>query len=861
MPVIPADFRVDRSPFAAGDIRAEASPQAFAERGRGLAEAGLAVSEEGRQFAAQYADALRQKQAADFAYQGMSQLSQIQEKWSRVPDSQAAIAGYNQESQQIRDRIANSIDDPEVQGLVLRELNSHAIWSQLAVQNRSFALESSQRRADIDQQLAGYQQQAAAAPDAMTRASIVDAASASIKGAVSAGWMYAEQGEDRLDRFRSQVWGDAVVRGLQDNPTQTLAELDRGDYATRLSPQLLDRLQPAIDRARAGQVANQAGREFGFGGSGSPINNPGNIRAPGGGFMSYPTPEAGMSAIDQNLRAYGAQHGINTLAGVISRWSPPTENPTQQLIAAAARRTGYAPDEPIDLGDPAVRDRLRTAIVTQEQGRAPAPNSVSAAGAPPALDDAVAHISGQIERGEISEQVGDRAIAELSRRYTIWRSATTQQRAELGQQIHDGATALADGRDWDVPTQEIRRLLPPDQADAALRTLDEARDAGAAKNAVQWADPQQLVDIQARAMARLDQPGAPDYARNRRYADQLGAAIDQRNKTLGADPAAYVRIAPTVGAAWQKIDPNNPGPGMQAAIAASLAEETRLGVPDEKQRALTVPDAGRLAKAIADKDPATIDMAGEIDKLAQIYGRYWPQAFGEAVKAGLPADYQVLGTMDTPAQIVAAGDYQRMLGEIGQKGGAQQLAKAAPPEAVKAIDQALPGRMADFRATVRDPAQYRMFAGAVQNLATWYAYRGDDAATAMQKAYDGVVGQRWDFDGALRVPKGQLATIEAAAQKIQGGIKTEQLGPVPGNPDLTLEQRQAIYLDAIRRGYWQTNQSDDGAVLMLRYRNGGAAPATLADGKRIEFKFADAPRLAASAPPPQLPPAQPGIVP
>jgi hypothetical protein len=97
-------------------------------------------------------------------------------------------------------------------------------------------------------------------------------------------------------------------------------------------------------------------------------NNYGNIRPIGAnkGFQSFDTPEAGLAAIDQNLAAYGSKHGINTLGGVISRWSPPNENNTNALIANAAKVTGLDPNQPIDLSDPKIRAMITPAIVKQE---------------------------------------------------------------------------------------------------------------------------------------------------------------------------------------------------------------------------------------------------------------------------------------------------------------------------------------------------------------------------------------------------------------------------------------------------------------------------------------------------------------
>ena len=647
-----------------------------------------------------------------------------------------------------------------------------------------------------------------------------------------------------------------------------------------------ERLQPAIDRAQAGIEADRYpfAHLSGGGAGAAGTHNPGNIKLATGGFASYGSDEEGVAAIGRNLDAYADQHGINTLAGVISRWAPPSENQTGQLIQNAAERTGFAPNEPIDLHDPVVKQQVIGAIIQQEQGRpgdqamiervanghstatgsplgatTGTPFTAAAGAVAPEIDQTRAAISQRVESGAISERVGELAMGEVNRRYTIWRSATDGQRHALGQQLDDGQAMLAAGKTWDPPTADIRRLLPADQADDVLRRIDEAREAGQLKNAVQFADPQQLAGIASSARARLD--SGVDFARNQRYFNQIGAAISDRNKALSNDPAAYVRQSPVVGAAWDKIDPDNPGPGTQAAVTASLGEQARLGVRDEDQRVLTTDGAGRLAQAIANQDPANIDMPAQIDKLASTYGRYWQKAFGETIKAGLPADYQVLATMDRPEQVVAAGDYQRMLQEIGAKGGAQKLRDAIAPEAVKNIGQDLPDIMSSFRGTVPDPGQYQMMAGAVQNLARYYAYRGDDPGTALQKAYNGLVGAHWEFDDALRVPKGELAPVKRAAQAVQDGIKLDQLGPVPGNPQLTPEQRQGIYRDAIKNGFWATNESDDGAVLMLKYRNGGLAPARTSDGRRVEFKFADAARLVQQAGPPALPAPEPGAVP
>ncbi len=104
-------------------------------------------------------------------------------------------------------------------------------------------------------------------------------------------------------------------------------------------------------------------------------NNPGNIRVPGStgtgskAFQSFSTPEAGITAIKSNLLSYQEQHGLNTVSGIISRWSPPNENATSTLIANASRRMGVGPNDPIDLHDSATMQKMVNAISMQEVGR------------------------------------------------------------------------------------------------------------------------------------------------------------------------------------------------------------------------------------------------------------------------------------------------------------------------------------------------------------------------------------------------------------------------------------------------------------------------------------------------------------
>ena len=98
--------------------------------------------------------------------------------------------------------------------------------------------------------------------------------------------------------------------------------------------------------------------------------NVGNIRPVGSstGFQQFDTPEAGIKAVDDQLRIYGSKHKVKTLREVISRWAPPSENDTESYIKNVSQRTGIKPDEEIDLSNPTIRHIISGPIILQEQG-------------------------------------------------------------------------------------------------------------------------------------------------------------------------------------------------------------------------------------------------------------------------------------------------------------------------------------------------------------------------------------------------------------------------------------------------------------------------------------------------------------
>lgn len=222
-------------------------------------------------------------------------------------------------------------------------------------------------------------------------------------------------------------------------------------------------LRPAMMANDAASAADQivARAVAGAGSIGARNNNPLNLTTLPNGrqyagqvgaegkFAAFASPEAGRAAADQTLQAYGTQHGIHTLAGVINRWAPPSENDTQSYINTVSAATGIAPNANINLSDPAIRAKLLPAMERVETGGSygRTQSVQSASGGPPTSYDLQAQMPGVLaavdQQAEIDhpgnatykEQMEQRAVAKMNRNIAAAKDAETNAYNTLGQAI------------------------------------------------------------------------------------------------------------------------------------------------------------------------------------------------------------------------------------------------------------------------------------------------------------------------------------------------------------------------------------------------------------------------------------------
>lgn len=88
-------------------------------------------------------------------------------------------------------------------------------------------------------------------------------------------------------------------------------------------------------------------------------------------FEVFRTMADGIRAGYKILHRYQHTYGLRTVAEIIGRWAPPSENATHTYASTVARAMGIGADTPISLDDPVTACALIRAMATVECGTPP----------------------------------------------------------------------------------------------------------------------------------------------------------------------------------------------------------------------------------------------------------------------------------------------------------------------------------------------------------------------------------------------------------------------------------------------------------------------------------------------------------
>jgi hypothetical protein len=255
-----------------------------------------------------------------------------------------------------------------------------------------------------------------------------------------------------------------------------------------------------------------------------------------------------------------------------------------------------------------------------------------------------------------------------------------------------------------------------------------------------------------------------------------------------------------------------------------------------------------------------------LQKITGAYGRFGNVALGDMVKAGLPASYQTLAAM-TPGpgqpdtQKPARSTFQGIMKDAAASGGMgkyQKVIEDQHPVDVKLINAGLPDTMKYFEATTRlSEGGQALYSNVFQSVRTMayglVAQQGLDGTTALDKAYQQIIGDKYDISGTMIAPKGKMDDVQTATSNVLRGLKAGDLADIGGNPAPTPEQREGIALHAAQRGTWVPNHDSSGLVLMGN-RGDRYVPVRMKDGSPVQVLFDHLNEMARPASQPQQAP-------
>jgi hypothetical protein len=244
--------------------------------------------------------------------------------------------------------------------------------------------------------------------------------------------------------------------------------------------------------------------------------------------------------------------------------------------------------------------------------------------------------------------------------------------------------------------------------------IEAARAFGDQMAAIRWATPGEIAERMAGLETEAAQP---------RAAGPLALVVARRERQLHDQPADYALANPHIAGLHHAMIEATAQPGLPPALAAALqaggntaassaadlsqddrraataayanatlAEQQRLGVPEDRRRILPDAMAKEIAGAIAASDPAKADQT--LRDLAADWGEDWPRVLEDMKRASLPGEYRLLAGFDDP--VARQSFAQALTAQTNEPGAARARAGAD----ADAIDGLLPAVLAPTLARI-----------------------------------------------------------------------------------------------------------------------------------------------------------------
>lgn len=350
---------------------------------------------------------------------------------------------------------------------------------------------------------------------------------------------------------------------------------------------------------------------------------------------------------------------------------------------------------------------------------------------------------------------------------------------------------------------EFVAALGVDQGPKAFKEYQAQLQLGADVSKVAALDP----DEQQRLLqSYAPKPGAEGYAEQEKRFSVISKAVAQIGVERGKDPAAFaIARLPVVGEAHAKFTATaaDPTASLEAKQAAARdyaskmdMEQARIGVPAE-QRSLVSQDYIDRFNAKLTKPAAaggTVNVAGMIENEAKIWGdEAWPKVWAKLGKGAAPVA-MVIGNGVKPAAAQILTEFANTkLGDIANDQDEVKL-KSIKEEVRKTLKPFI----GSLLGTEMAQPEIDAYQAAGEKLTAYYVRGGDAADVAAGKAFDQLLGHKYDFTGgSYRVPKDIPFTPAEIAAGVQAArFKLREIGVNPARD--TIGGLSAEYLTGAR---------------------------------------------------------------
>jgi hypothetical protein len=392
-------------------------------------------------------------------------------------------------------------------------------------------------------------------------------------------------------------------------------------------------------------------------------------------------------------------------------------------------------------------------------------------------------------------------------------------------------------------------LSPPDVAGAVGQ--DEAAKWLAARAKAQefWTKTQAYytqtpAEISASLAAMAPKAGTADFIeQSHTYAAATkvaAAAMKQRTDDPAAYSAGYMPAVMTAATKMNAAEAGQDDAAKKAArsdyAVAQLAEQSRLGIPADQQKILPQPYIENFQNKLNNPSAngGAGNIAAQIQNEAAMWGDKWPLVYRQLSKELEPAALVIGSGIKPQAAQKLAELANTKYGDIVKDEDTEKSAtiKKETLDAFKPLAESMVGNEGSTRV-------FNDFLGQGQKLAAYYVTRGQSASQAAAKAYDDLIGHKYEVRDGYRIPKALPYTandIQSGAVSARFDLPKMNILPEVDNfgglgKDYLKDQTIKAYQ---RDGKWVNAPDESG--LMLVYAD---AAVRKTDGKPVIISWDD----------------------